>query len=84
VIHIYELGNVIVIVVVLLQVDAGLHPELEGCPTGYNLALMACNDGASPWDGYSFLPFAFSCLNLPPWLRHTLAMMHISAIWPGG
>ena len=60
-----------------------MHPELGSLPTGYNLALVASNDGASPWDSYTFMPFAFACLNLPPWLRHGMATTHVSSIFPG-
>jgi hypothetical protein len=54
--------------------------------TGVNLAFCGCTDGASPFKrkNHSINPIALSCFNLPPWVRNTLAAMHICCIIPGG
>ena len=48
-------------------------------------ALTACTDGASPFKRgkYTFWPVVFTCMNLPAWLRFTLAATHLAMIIPG-
>ncbi len=60
-------------------------PDLDNSKTGLNIALVGCTDGASPFGrtNYSFSPFAFACLNLPPWIRQAMASTHIAGIVPG-
>jgi hypothetical protein len=63
----------------------GQHAVFDSSFTGINLAFCGCTDGASPFDkkAHTITPIALACFNLPPWIRHTLAAMHICCIIPG-
>ncbi len=67
------------------QMQARQQCTLDMMKTGLNIALVGSSDGANPFDkkNYSLTPMAWSCLNLPPWIRHRFGSTLISGIIPG-